>query len=91
MLFGKGLNHSIHYIIVDPWNAFSLTTLPNDKILDWSILKAYADDKINVAEKWKTWAGKSRKLCGKEKENAGYQHFHLFPQCFQKDFFSQGH
>ena len=23
-------------------------------------------------------------------ENAGYQHFLLFPQCFQKDFFSKG-
>ena len=20
-------------------------------------------------------------------ENAGYQHFHLFPQCFRKDYF----
>ena len=24
-------------------------------------------------------------------ENAGYQHFLLFLQCFLKDFFSQGH
>ena len=28
-----------------------INTLPNDKILDWSKLKAFADDKINVDEK----------------------------------------
>ena len=28
-------------------------SLPNDKILDWSKLKAFADDKINMNEKLK--------------------------------------
>ena len=28
-------------------------SLPNDKILDWSTFKAFADDKINVTEKGK--------------------------------------
>ena len=28
-------------------------SLPNDKILDWFKLKAFADDKINVTEKLK--------------------------------------
>ena len=28
----------------------SISSLPNNKILDWSKLKAYADNKINVTE-----------------------------------------
>ena len=31
----------------------AFNSLPNDKILEWSILKAFADDKINVTEKLK--------------------------------------
>ena len=58
-------------------------SLPNDKILDWSNLKAFADDKINVIEKIKFVLGKVENIAGK-RENAGYQHFLLFPQCFQK-------
>ena len=27
--------------------------LPNDKIIDWSKLKAFADDNINITEKLK--------------------------------------
>ena len=36
-------------------NIFSkqFNSLPNDKLLDWSKLKAFADDKINVIEKLK--------------------------------------
>ena len=30
-----------------------INSLPNDKILDWSKLKAFADDKLNVNEKFK--------------------------------------
>ena len=30
-----------------------MNSLPNDKILDWSKLKALADDKIYVSEKLK--------------------------------------
>ena len=29
---------------------FILNFLPNDKILDWSKLQAFADDKMNVTE-----------------------------------------
>ena len=32
-----------------PHEGDSFNSLPNDKILDWSKLKAFADDKINVA------------------------------------------
>ena len=57
--------------------------LPYDKILDWSKFKAFADDKIYVTEKLKTGLGRVENMVGKG-ENAGYQHFLLFPQCFQK-------
>ena len=53
------------------------------KILDWPKFKALADDKINVTEKLKFVLGMVENILGKG-ENAGYQHFLLFPKCFQK-------
>ena len=32
--------------------------------------------------------GKDRKRCGEKGENVGYQHFLLFPKCFQKASFT---
>ena len=58
-------------------------SLPYDKILDWSKLKAFADDKINVTEGLKSALGREENIMRKG-ENAGYQHFLLFQQCFQK-------
>ena len=46
-------------------------------------MKDFADDKINVTEKLKFVLGRKENIVG-EGENAGYQHFLLFPQCFQK-------
>ena len=60
-----------------------LNSLPNDKILGQSKLKAFAADKINMAEKSTFFWGRVENIVGKG-ENAGYQHFLLFPQCFQK-------
>ena len=60
-----------------------LTLYQNDKILDWSKLKAFVDDKINVTEKFKFLFERVESIVGKG-ENAGYQHFLLFPKCFQK-------
>ena len=60
-----------------------LNSSPNDKNLDWTKLKAFADDKINVNETLKLVFGRVENIVGKG-ENAGYQHFLLFPQCFQK-------
>ena len=51
--------------------------------MDWSKLKAFADNKLNVTEKLKFVFGKVEKIVGKG-ENAGYQHFLLFQQCFQE-------
>ena len=35
---------------VTPWQESYTNSLPNGKILDWSKLKAFADDETNVAE-----------------------------------------
>ena len=48
--------------------------LPNDKILDWSILKAFGDDKLKVTKKMKFVLEMVENMVGKG-ENAGYQHF----------------
>ena len=63
-------------------------SLPNDKIVDWSKLKAFADDKRKVTEKLKFVLGMVENIVGK-RENAGYQHFLLFLQCFHKTSFSR--
>ena len=52
-----------------------LTLLPNDKILDVNKFKALADDKINVAQ---MMIFVFENIVGKG-ENAGHQHFLLFP------------
>ena len=66
--------------------------------LDWSKLKPFADNKINVTQKQffvMEWVEKIVEKEGNavmewvekivEKEgNAGYQHLFLFPQSFQK-------
>ena len=52
-------------------------------MVDLLKLKAFADDKLNVTQKLKFALGRVENIVGKE-ENAGYQHFLLFPQCFQK-------
>ena len=52
-------------------------------MLDLSNLKKCADDKINVSQEIKFVVYKIQNIVGKG-ENAGYQHFLLFPQCFKK-------
>ena len=63
-----------------------INPLPNGKILHQSGLKAFADDNLNVYQKLKFALGREENIVGKG-ENAGYQHFLLFPQCFQKPSF----
>ena len=62
--------------------------LPDEKILGLPKLKAFADDKLNVTQNIKVVFHRIENIVEKE-ENAGYQHFLLFPQCFQKFFFLQ--
>ena len=52
-------------------------------MFDLSKLKAFADEAINVTEKLKFVLGRDENIMGKG-GNAGYQHFLLFPQCFQE-------
>ena len=61
---------------------------PNYKFFNLSKLKAFADNKINVTKKLKFVTERVENIVGKG-ETAGYQHFLLFPQCFQKDSFSR--
>ena len=63
--------------------------LPNNKILDRSKLKAFADNKIKVAKIKIFVFDREENNVGKG-ENAGYQHFLLFQQCFSKRLLSQG-
>ena len=65
----------------------TVNSLPNDISIDWSTLTTLAEDKINVTEKFKFAMGWVENV-GKV-ENAVYQHFLLFPQCFQKASFSK--
>ena len=50
---------------------FSFNFLPNDKILDWMKLKAFADDKINICQKIRVVLGSIVVIVGKG-ENAGH-------------------
>ena len=61
----------------------TLNSSPHDKILDVTKLKAFADEKINVAHMMISVFDRIENMLGKG-ENAGYQHFLLFPPCFQK-------
>ena len=60
-----------------------LKPLLKDKILDLSKLKAFADNNLNVNQKLKVALGRIENIKGKG-ENADYQLFLHFPQCFQK-------
>ena len=66
----------------------TVNSLPNDKLLDWSKLKAFADNKLNIAEFINSMFDRAENIVGKG-ENVGHQHFLLFPQCFQKASFSR--
>ena len=63
-----------------------LVSKRNDNILKSNTPEAFADNKMNVTKKWIFVLGMLENIVGKG-ENAGYQHFLLFPQCFQKPSF----
>ena len=58
-----------------------LNIYPDNKLLDQSNLKEFADDKINVTLTMNFVMGRVETILGKG-ENADNQHFLLFPQCF---------
>ena len=57
--------------------------LPNDKFLDLTKLKAFADNNLNVANMMNFLYDRAENTVEKG-ENAGYQHFLLLLQCFPK-------
>ena len=61
----------------------SLTLYQTKEILESIKLKASADDKFNVAQIIISASDWEEHIVGKG-ENAFYQHFLLFLQCFQK-------
>ena len=58
-----------------------VSSLPSDKFLNLSKLKAFGDDKINVTGKLKFVFARVEIIVGKG-ENVGNQHFSLFPTIF---------
>ena len=60
-----------------------LTLCQSNKIWNQSNLKAFADDILIVVQMMIRVTDRIENIVGKG-ENAGYQHFLLFPQCFQK-------
>ena len=61
--------------------ALAVNPLPTDKILDWFILKAFADDNLKVIKMIIFVHDRVENFVGKG-ENAANQCFLLFPQCF---------
>ena len=66
-----------------------VNSLPKDKILDVTKLKAFADDKLNIAKMTISLLDRIENTVGKG-ENAGCQHFLLFPTVFSIVFLFQG-
>ena len=64
----------------------AFTSLTKNKILDRSKLKAIADDKVLVNKTIIFVSDRVQNIVGNG-ENAGYQHFLPFPQCFQRAFY----
>ena len=60
-----------------------ISPLPDDKILDVTKLNAFIKEKIKVAKIRIFLFDRKENTVGKG-ENAGHQHFLLFPQCFPK-------
>ena len=63
-----------------------VNSLPTNKILDFTKLKAFADDKLNIARMMISPYDKSRKLCGKRRK-CWLPAFSPFPTVFSKAFF----
>ena len=59
------------------------------QIKDWMTLKAFADNKLNVNDLMISVYDRKEKIV-EHGENAVYQHFLPFSQCFQKAFFHSG-
>ena len=79
--------HLVSIVTVPVNQIESSNPLSNDKILDLSKFKAFADDKIIVTQKLKFVLGRVENFVGKG-ENAGS--FSPFPTMVSKAFFPRG-
>ena len=77
----------VNYTVIVTFNLLSVKPLPNNKILNRTKFKEFADHRTNVTEKLKFVLERVENIFGKG-ENTGYQHFILFSQRFQKASFS---
>ena len=74
-----------------PYRALSIILItwskpfPKQEILEKAKLKGFPDDKLTLVRNLISLFDWVENIVGKG-ENAGYQHFLLFPQCFQKAF-----
>ena len=69
-------------------SAYILHLLQCCPMIKFSVdISSSADDKLNLTQNVKVVFHRIENIVGKE-ENAGYQHFLLFPQCFHKAFTS---
>ena len=57
--------------------------LPDNKILDWSKLKQFAEDNFKFDKNSTSFSKRVENTVGKG-EIARYEQFLLYPQCFQK-------
>ena len=77
----------VSYFSKKVFKKFLLNSLPNDKILDVTKLKAFADDKLHEAQMMISVFERIENILGKG-ENGSNLHFLLFLQSFQKSSFS---
>ena len=82
-LFENNLEKMREYCYSATSFSHSFISLPHDNILNVTKFKAFADDKFNVAKMMISPYDRVENTVGKG-ENAGCQHFLLFPQCFPK-------
>ena len=74
-------------IFMESYSCHSFHSSRNDKKLDRVKLKAFSGDILNVTQMTKFIFHEIENIVEKE-ENGGYQHFRLFPLCFQNTPFS---
>ena len=69
------------------FSSLRVNSLLDDKILTFSKQKALADDNFCETQMIQFFFDRVVNIVGKG-ENADYQHFLLFPECFLMDYFS---
>ena len=87
MSFNKPGKKAFENIVRKEGNA-DFNSLQKNKILDYAKFKAFADVNMTVTKNLKIILGSVENFDGNG-ENAGHQHFLLFPPCFQKASFQE--